>query len=175
MLRRLGVEPVEVRKPSQFEGLDGLILPGGESSTMLKFLVGESLAEPIRAMRASGRALYGTCAGAILLANRVDNPPQDSLGLLDIAVRRNGYGRQVDSHLAEVACPEIGEPALPVVMIRGPVITGTGPGVRVLAAHRGHPALVREGRTLASTFHPELTEDTRVHEYFLGIAAARRP
>ncbi len=171
MLRRLGAEVVEVRKAPHFDGLDGLILPGGESSTMLKFLDEESLAEPIRRMGESGCALYGTCAGAILLARTVDNPPQDSLGLLDITVLRNGYGRQVDSHIAGVTCSAIGGPDLPVVMIRGPVITGTGPGVKVLATHRGHAALVRQGRVLASTFHPELTEDTRVHEYFLQLAA----
>ncbi len=171
MLRSLGLEPIEVRKRSEFEGLDGLIVPGGESSTMLKFLDEESLSEPIRNMHAEGRALYGTCAGAILLARAVENPPQDALGLIDVTVRRNGYGRQVDSHIASAPCPALGEPELPVVMIRGPVITEVGPDVEVLAEHRGHPALVREGRVLASTFHPELTEDTRVHECFVRLAA----
>ncbi len=170
-LETIGIQTTEVRKPDQLGGLKGLILPGGESSTMLKFLDEESLAAPIRRFHQEGGALYGTCAGAILLAKTVENPPQDSLGLIDITVRRNGYGRQVDSHIASTPCPELGDPELPVVMIRGPVITGTGPEVSVLASHRGHAALVRQGRVLASTFHPELTGDTRVHEYFARVAS----
>lgn len=173
-LERLGVVVSEVRKASQLAGLDGLVLPGGESSTMLKFLLEEGMYDPLREFGESGGALYGTCAGAILLARTVENPSQLSLKLLDVGIRRNGYGRQIDSHMASVACRELGEPELPVVMIRAPVIAECGPGVRVLASHRGQPVLVRGGRVLASTFHPELTDDLRVHSYFLGMAGEER-
>ena len=119
-------------------------------------------------------ALYGTCAGAILLARAVENPAQQSLGLLDIGIQRNGYGRQRDSHLGATPCPALGEPDLPLVMIRAPVISATGPAVQVLAEWRGQPAFVREGRVLATTFHPELTGDSRIHAYFANIAAETR-
>jgi 5'-phosphate synthase pdxT subunit len=173
-LRKLGVEAVEVRRTPALEGLDGLIIPGGESSTMLKFLVEEGLFDPLVAFHRSGGALYGTCAGAILLARDVQNPAQESLGLLDVEIQRNGYGRQLESHLGACPCPELGEPDLPLVMIRGPVISDIGPGVQVLAAWRGAPAFVRDGRVLATTFHPELTEDTRIHAYFLEVATEAR-
>ncbi len=171
VLRRLGIEAVEVRRAAALAGLDGLIIPGGESSTMLKFLLEEDLFDPLIAFHREGGALYGTCAGAILLARTVENPAQESLGLLDIEIQRNGYGRQLESHLGACSCSALGEPDLPLVMIRGPVISGTGPRVEVLAEWRGQPAFVREGRVLATTFHPELTNDTRVHAYFLELAA----
>lgn len=171
MLERLGAFAGEVRKAGQLDGLDGLVIPGGESSTMLKFFLEEGLHDPLRRFAERGGALYGTCAGAILLARSVENPAQDSLGLLDLTIRRNGYGRQIDSHISSVPCPELGDPELPVVMIRAPVIAACGAGVRVLASHRGQAVLVREGRVLASTFHPELTEDVRVHSYFAAMAA----
>ena len=170
-LLRLGVEAVEVRRTPALRELDGLIIPGGESSTMLKFLLEEDLFQPLVDFHRRGGALYGTCAGAILLARSVENPAQKSLGLLDIEIQRNGYGRQLASHLGACPCPELGDPELPVVMIRAPVISGAGPDVQVLARWRGQPAFVREGRVLATTFHPELTADTRVHAYFLDVAA----
>lgn len=170
-LERLGVHAVEVRRADALEGLDGLIIPGGESSTMLKFLLEENLFDPLLAFHRDGGALYGTCAGAILLASEVSGPSQKSLGLLDIGVRRNGYGRQVHSHAATVSCRALGEPELPVVMIRAPVITRIGSGVEVLASHRGAPVFVQSGRLLATTFHPELTEDLRVHRWFLRLAS----
>ena len=173
VLRRLGIEAVEVRRAAALEGLDGLIIPGGESSTMLKFLLEEDLFDPLIAFHREGGALYGTCAGAILLARTVENPAQTSLGLLDIEIQRNGYGRQLESHLGACPCPELGEPDLPLVMIRGPLISDTGPDVQVLANWRGKPAFVREGRVLATTFHPELTDDTRIHAYFVGMAAEK--
>ena len=174
VLRRLGIEAVEVRRAAALEGLDGLIIPGGESSTMLKFLLEEDLFDPLVAFHRTGGALYGTCAGAILLARTVENPGQESLGVLDIEIQRNGYGRQLESHVGACPCPALGEPDLPLVMIRGPVISGTGPRVRVLAEWRGQPAFVREGRVLATTFHPELTDDTRIHAYFLERANEAR-
>lgn len=170
-LRRIGIEAVEVRRAAALTGLDGLIIPGGESSTMLKFLLEEDLFDPLLAFHRAGGALYGTCAGAILLARTVENPAQESLGVLDIEIQRNGYGRQLESHLGACSCSELGEPDLPLVMIRGPVISETGPRVEVLAEWRGQPAFVREGRVLATTFHPELTDDTRIHAYFVELAA----
>ena len=172
-LERLGVTAREVRTKQALPALDGLILPGGESSTMLKFLLEEDLFDPLLRFHRAGGALYGTCAGAILLAAEVRNPSQESLGLLDIGIRRNAYGRQAESHLGQIACPPLGKPDLPLVMIRGPVITRVGARVRVLASWRGRPALVRQGRVLASTFHPELTSDTRVHALFVNEFVSR--
>lgn len=170
-LERVGASVTEVRRADALDGLDGLILPGGESSTMLKFLHEEDLLEPLLGFHRRGGAVYGTCAGAILLASRVTNPVQTSLGLLDLDIERNGYGRQIHSHLAAVRCPALGKADLPVVMIRAPVITRVGPAVEVLASHRGQPVFVRQGRVLASTFHPELTEDLRIHTWFAALAA----
>jgi 5'-phosphate synthase pdxT subunit len=167
MLARIGCESRQVRKASELAGLEALVIPGGESTTMLKLIEEEAMMEPLRRFHAEGAALYGTCAGVILLAKEVTSPRQASLGLMDLTVERNAYGRQVDSHIAEEPCPELGSAPLPMVFIRAPVIRRTGPGVRVLARHRGEPVLAREGRILASTFHPELSEDERVHRYFL--------
>lgn len=167
MLARLGRASRQVRRADELEGLKALVIPGGESTTMLKFIEEEGLMEPLRRFYADGAALYGTCAGVILLAKEVTSPSQTSLGIMDVTVERNAYGRQVDSHMTEESCPELGSAPLPMVFIRAPVIRRTGPAVRVLARHRGDPVLVREGRLLASTFHPELSEDERVHRYFL--------
>jgi len=167
MLGRIGCASRQVRKGSELEGLRALILPGGESTTMLKFMDEERLMEPLRAFHARGGALYGTCAGAILLAREATSPRQASLGLIDIDVERNGYGRQIHSHESDEACPALGETRLPMIFIRAPVISRAGPAVEVLAEHRGHPVLVRQGRVLVSTFHPELSDDVRVHRYFL--------
>ncbi len=171
MLERLGRSSRQIRKASELEGLRALILPGGESTTMVKFMEEEELMEPLREFYASGGALYGTCAGTILLARAVSAPSQASLGLMDIDVERNGYGRQIDSHESPGACPELGDEPLPMVFIRAPLISRTGPEVRVLAEHRDQPVLVRQGRLLASTFHPELSNDLRVHRYFLDRVA----
>lgn len=165
-LARLGVVPVEVRKSSDIEGLDGLILPGGESTTMLKILSEENLIEPIRSLAKGGRPLFGTCAGAILLAGEVSNPPQPSLGLIDIGIERNGYGRQVDSFITEAETALEGGP-LEAVFIRAPRIKRVGAEVDVLASVGGEPVFVREKNILAATFHPELTGDTRAHAAFL--------
>lgn len=172
MLERIGCRARQVRKAAELEGLEALVIPGGESTTMLKFIEEEGLLEPLRRLHADGAALYGTCAGAILMAKDVTSPRQISLGLMDVTIERNAYGRQVDSHMAEEPCPELGPEPLPMVFIRAPIIRRTGPGVSVLARHRGEPVLVREGRILASTFHPELSEDERVHRYFLENVAA---
>lgn len=175
MLTRLGLEPVYVRTPDQLHGLTGLILPGGESTTMLKFLENEGLFEAIRSF-AGRRPLLGTCAGAILMAREVSRPRQRSLGLIDIAVERNAYGRQVDSRISAVVpkggfAERSGNGPLEAVFIRAPIIRRVGPQAQVLLEHQGDPVLVEQGRHLAATFHPELTSDTRVHELFLRKAS----
>jgi 5'-phosphate synthase pdxT subunit len=170
MLRQLGAETVEVRTVTDLEGCDGLILPGGESSTQLQFLEEEGLYDAIRKFSARGGAIFGTCAGAILLAKQVKNPAQDSLELLDMTILRNGYGRQLASDVFFGSSTLKKEP-LEMVFIRGPIIEKVAPGVDVLAKHEGKPALVQKGKTLAATFHPELTDDTTVHEHFLKLAA----
>lgn len=167
MLDRLGCPSRQVRNAGELQGLRALILPGGESTTMIKFIEEESLMEPLKKLHAAGAAFYGTCAGAILLATEVSAPSQQSLGFLDVAIERNGYGRQIDSHIASGECALLGQDPLPMVFIRAPVIQRTGSAVRVLAQHRGQPVLVQQQRILASTFHPEMSDDTRVHQYFL--------
>jgi 5'-phosphate synthase pdxT subunit len=171
-LERLGAEPVFVRTAADLDGLDGLVIPGGESTTILKLLRAENLLEPLAAF---GRrhGIFGTCAGAILLAADVSHPGQESLGMLDIGVERNGYGRQIDSRVARLT-PEAEFAArthpgeMEAVFIRAPVIRRVGPQARVLARYQGDPVLVEQGPHLVATFHPELTADSRVHELFLS-------
>ena len=170
MLHELGAETVEVRAVTDLEGCDGLILPGGESTTQLQFLEEEGLYDAIREFSRNGGAIFGTCAGAILLAKQVKNPAQDSLKLLDMTILRNGYGRQLASDVFFGSSILKKEP-LEMVFIRGPIIETVAPGVDVLAKHEGKPALVQKGKTLAATFHPELTDDTTVHEHFLKLTA----
>jgi len=171
MLARLGAESVEVRTPAALENCDGLILPGGESTTQLQFLQEEGLAEAIAKFAERGGAIFGTCAGAILLATEVKNPGQDSLKLLDMTVLRNAYGRQIASDVVSGLSKLKSEP-LEMVFIRGPIIERAGPGLKILAEYAGKPTLVERNRILAATFHPELTDDTTVHEHFLELAAA---
>jgi len=173
-LRRLGVDTVYVNKAWQLSTLDAVILPGGESSTMLKLLDVEGLFEPLKQFAAE-KPIFGTCAGTILLATEVTSPSQRSLGAIDMTVERNAYGRQVDSSIQTilpekefVARTRPGE--LETVFIRAPIIREVRGGARVLASLEGDPILVEEGRHLAATFHPEMTEDTRVHELFLRKA-----
>ncbi len=168
-LERIGVEHVFVRTPSDSEGVDALILPGGESTTQWKFLVEEGLDKTLRAHASRGGAIFGTCAGAILLAREVHNPAQPSLGLADITVIRNGYGRQLASEVRH-DMTSLSPAPIEMVFIRAPIIERTGPGVEVLAVSGSNPVLMRQGRILIATFHPELTSDTTVHEYFLRIA-----
>jgi pyridoxal 5'-phosphate synthase pdxT subunit len=169
MLAGLGTETVEVRTPADLEGCDGLILPGGESTTQLQFLQEEGLDKAIRKFAAQDRPIFGTCAGAILLASDVKNPKQESLGLLDMTVLRNGYGRQVHSDVVTGTTTLHDEP-LEMVFIRAPVIERIGKNVEVLAEFAGKPALVQKGTVMAASFHPELTSDTTVHERFLKMA-----
>ena len=166
-LSRLGVQSVLVRKPEELNGIDGLVIPGGESSTFLKFLEREGFLIKLRDFVANKPA-FGTCAGAILLAKEVVNPTQKSLGVLDIAIQRNAYGRQIDSSII-TGPTKLEGPPMEMVFIRAPRIERTGTGVEVLARREDHPVLVRQGKTLAATFHPELSSDTRVHELFVKI------
>jgi 5'-phosphate synthase pdxT subunit len=168
MLSRLGAEAVYVRTPADLEGVQGIILPGGESTTQLQFLREEGLKEALLKFAANGGAFFGTCAGAILLAREVHNPPQDSLGIADFAVTRNAYGRQLSSEVLRGASALKSEP-LEMVFIRAPQIEKLGEGWEVLASREGKPVLIRKGRMLVATFHPELSEDTTVHEYFLKL------
>lgn len=173
MLHSLGVETVEVRTVAGLQGCDGIILPGGESTTQLQFLQEEGLFAAIRKFSAAGRAVFGTCAGAVLLASHVKNPPQDSLGLMDMTILRNGYGRQLASDVF-FGPTQLKRSPLEMVFIRGPIIESAAPDVAVLAEHAGKPALVQKDNVLAATFHPELTDDTTVHEHFLQMAGARK-
>ena len=170
-VERAGAQAVLVRSAADLEGLDGLIIPGGESTTMLKLLREENLMEPLREF-GRRRPIFGTCAGAILLANEVSCPAQECLGLIDIGVERNAYGRQVDSRIASVT-PEsdfqlrTSPGDMEAVFIRAPIIRRVGNGAQVLARYHGDPVLVEQGRHIVATFHPELSSDPRVHELFL--------
>jgi pyridoxal 5'-phosphate synthase pdxT subunit len=167
-LNRLGVEHSFVRTPGDLDGINGLILPGGESTTHLKVMKEEGLFDALKELAANGGAFFGTCAGAILLAREVQGPPQPSLGLLDISILRNGYGRQLASDV-HLGTTKLRKEPVEMVFIRAPIIRATGAGVEILAEDAGHPVLVQKGKILASTFHPELTADTTVHEYFLKL------
>jgi len=170
VLARLGVEGREVRLPKHLEGLDGLIIPGGESTTMGKLAVEYGLLEPLRELAAAGLPMWGTCAGLILLARDVGRE-QPLIGALDITVERNAFGRQVDSFEADLTVPVLEEPQRPfrAVFIRAPLVTRVGAGVEVLARlDDSQIVAVRQGHLLGTSFHPELTDDDRFHRYFLG-------
>jgi len=170
-LRDVGAEPIQVRLPRDLVGLDGLILPGGESTTMRKLIDLYGLREPIVALAHGGAPLYGTCAGMILLADRIADGDEPVLRLLDITVERNAYGRQLDSFEADLAIPSLGDEPLHGVFIRAPVVSEVGPDVEVLARDPtdGRPIAVRQGRVMATAFHPELTGDRRLHRLMLEL------
>lgn len=173
-LTELGVPWRPVKTPADLEQVDALILPGGESTTLLKLLRSSGLWDALPAWHASGKPLMGTCAGVILLAREARQPTQPSYGLLDAVAIRNAYGRQVDSFIAPgevVDLEALGESPLEMVFIRAPRLTELGPAVQVLATCRDDVVLVRQGTVLGATFHPELTRDRRVHEYFLRLVA----
>lgn len=170
VLEKLGAGVVYVREPEDLQGLDGLVLPGGESTTHMKLLEETGLDEAIRKMAAGGGAVFGTCAGAILLAREVKQPAQKSLGLMDITVARNAYGRQLSSDVLNLET-KLREQPLEMVFIRAPIIEKAAKGVEVLAEREGKPVLVQQGRIMAATFHPELTTDIAIHEQFLKLAA----
>ena len=172
-LTEAGATPVEVRKREELADLGGLILPGGESTTILKFLERGHLFDELKHF-CSIRPVFGTCAGAILLAREVRNPAQRSLGVLDVVVERNAYGRQIDSSILFSESKLPGD-KLEMVFIRAPRIVETGPGVEVLARRDGKPTMVRQGKLMAATFHPELTTDRRVHQAFVDLVKANLP
>ena len=169
-LEELGAEVVLVKKPAQLEDIDGLVIPGGESSTFLKLLGEDGLAKLKDFVRV--KPTFGTCAGAILLANEVENPKQAGLGALDITIRRNAYGRQVDSSIREGQF--LNDP-MEMVFIRAPKIERVGEGLEVVATEGNDPVMVRKGKTLAATFHPELSDDSRIHQYFLDLVTNGNP
>ena len=178
-LEQLGAEVLLVKKPEQLDEIDGLVIPGGESGTFLN-LLGQAGFEKLKEF-VGVKPTFGTCAGAILLANEVENPKQDGLGALDIRIRRNAYGRQIDSSIREgkFLQPKVGNDKVPaspaegspleMVFIRAPKIERVGPGVEVIATEGNYPVAVRQGRVMAATFHPELSDDTRVHQAFLDL------
>jgi 5'-phosphate synthase pdxT subunit len=174
VLGRLGAEVLEVRRTADLDRVDGLVLPGGESTTLLNLMQDEPWFDALRAFHAQGGAFLGTCAGAILLAREVRQPAQPSLGLLDAVVERNAFGRQIDSFETTLPAPALGG-ALPGVFIRAPRFRSLGPRVSVLASLGEEPVLVQEGRVIAGTFHPELTGEGRLHRHFVEIAHAARP
>jgi pyridoxal 5'-phosphate synthase pdxT subunit len=165
-LEQLGAEVVLVRNPKDFDGIDGLVIPGGESSTFLKLLGERTLRELDEFVHS--KPTFGTCAGAIMLAREVENPKQPGLNAIDIAIRRNAYGRQIDSTILE-SSSALGDVPLEMVFIRAPRIESVGKDVEVLAKRGDDPVLVRQGKVMAATFHPELSEDKRVHAEFLKL------
>ena len=172
VLEKLGAKTVAVRTVADLEKCDALVLPGGESTTQLQFLREEGLFEAIKKFAAKQHPVFGTCAGAILLATRVQHPAQDSLGLMDMMVTRNAYGRQMASDVF-FGSSKLAPTPMEMVFIRAPIIEKVGPGLDVLAEYDGKPVLVQKENLLAATFHPELTADTTVHRHFLDLVKAR--
>jgi len=174
-LRACDIEPMEVRKPEQLEDVDGLIIPGGESTTLLKLMDEWRFVPALREFHAEGRPLFGTCAGLILLAREVDNPRQFSLGFIDVDVERNAYGRQRESFQTRQTVVLDGRPtSIDVMFIRAPRIRRVGEGVTVLARHGDDPVLARQGTVLVATFHPEVMGERAVHEYFCDMVRRAR-
>lgn len=174
-LARCGVESVEVRRPEALADVDGLIIPGGESTTLLKLMDAWGFVAAIEKFHADGKPIFGTCAGLIVLARDVDNPPQFSLGLIDVGVERNAYGRQRESFEAAGSADLDGRPTpIEMVFIRAPRIRRVGAGVQALARHGSDPVMAREGTVLVATFHPELGDDPAVHRYFCEMVRHAR-
>jgi 5'-phosphate synthase pdxT subunit len=171
-LRRCGASARIVRTADEVSGCDGLVIPGGESTTIGKLMDRMGLLPLLARRIAAGMPVYGTCAGAILLARVIVDSNQLRIGVMDITIARNAYGRQVDSFEADLVAPGLGSEPLRGVFIRAPIIEAVGPGVEVLARFEGRPVLVREGNMVAGTFHPELTDDLRIHRYFTAMTGA---
>jgi 5'-phosphate synthase pdxT subunit len=175
VLERLGATAPEVRLPKDLEGLDGLIIPGGESTAIVRLMRTSQLFEPLRKLADDGFPIWGTCAGMILLAKRLDGTGIAALQAMDIGVRRNAFGRQVDSFEADLYVPVLGDPPYRAIFIRAPIIEEVGPAVEVLAClPDGTPVAARQGRLLATAFHPELTPDDRFHRYFIEQVRTRK-
>jgi 5'-phosphate synthase pdxT subunit len=169
MLSALGAEAVPVRLPSELDGLEALIIPGGESTTISKLLSDYGLMEPIRRLAKKGFPIFGTCAGLVLLAKKAPNLQMESIGVMDIEVERNAFGRQADSFEADLKIPALHNGTFHGIFIRAPIIEKAERGVEVLCQLNGKPVAVRQGKLLACAFHPELTDDLRLHKYFLDI------
>jgi 5'-phosphate synthase pdxT subunit len=174
VLEKLGCDVVEVRKASDLAGIQGLILPGGESTTIGKLLQFAGLGESIKELAAAGLPVFGTCAGMILLSKKIENSTQYNLDLMDMTAKRNAFGRQIASFEADLEIPELGLEPVRAVFIRAPYVEETGPEVKILAAYEERIVFVRQGNLLASAFHPELTPDGRVHRYFIDIVEESR-
>ena len=174
-LAKCGVEAIEVRKPLELDEVDGLVMPGGESTTLLKLMDAWDFVPALEKFHSEGKPIFGTCAGLIILAREVESPKQFSLGLIDVTVERNAYGRQRESFEAHGTATLDGQ-AIPLEMffIRAPRIRRVGPGVEVLAEHGGEPVMARQDRVLVATFHPELTDTTTVHQYFCDLVRRSR-
>jgi len=166
----LGRTCVEIRYPEQIESISGLIIPGGESSTLTKLMAQDSFAEKIVSAARGGMPVYGSCAGAILLSREVIGNGTVPLGLIDVATQRNAYGRQIDSFIAHAPCPALGPPDLEMVFIRAPIVERVGTGVEVLASWKDHPVFLRQKNVMLTTFHPELSDDLRIHRLFVETA-----
>lgn len=166
-LNVLGVKNTDIRKSGQLEDVDGLIIPGGESTTLVKLLQAFDMVDPIREFYKNGKGIFGTCAGSILLAKEIENSAQFRFGFIDIAVIRNGYGRQTDSFEEDIDIKELGTEPFHAIFIRAPRITRCGSGAVELAKKDGSILIAKEKNVLVTTFHPELTEDTRIHQYFV--------
>ena len=174
-LEKCGVEAVEVRKPLELDEVDGLIMPGGESTTLLKLMDAWDFVPALEKFHNEGKPIFGTCAGLIILAREVESPKQFSLGLIDVTVERNAYGRQRESFEAHGTAKLDGQAtALEMFFIRAPRIRRVGPGVEVLAEYGGEPVMARQDRVLVATFHPELTDNTTVHQYFCDMVRRSR-
>jgi len=169
MLCALGAEAIPVRLPSQLDSLDGLVIPGGESTTISKLLHEHNLIEPLHLLAAKGFPLFGTCAGMILLANKASDLQWQPIGAIDIEVQRNAFGRQVDSFEADLEIPALGDKPFRGIFIRAPVIGRVPPGVDILCRLNCNIVAARQGKTIACAFHPELTDDSRFHKYFLDL------
>ncbi|HEY9179381.1 MAG TPA: pyridoxal 5'-phosphate synthase glutaminase subunit PdxT [Candidatus Baltobacteraceae bacterium] len=173
-VQRAGGDAIEVKRPQDLARVDGLIIPGGESTTVMKLLDRFALAAPIVERVRAGMPIWGTCMGMIVIAREVVALAQPSLDLIDISVRRNAFGRQNESAEVELRVPSLGETPFPAIFIRAPWIERSGSGVEVLAERKGHGVMVRQGNVLATSFHPELTQDGRVHGYFLQMVRESR-
>ena len=169
MLSALGVKAIPVRLPAELDGLDALIIPGGESTTISKLLLDYGLLEPIRHLVKKGLPVFGTCAGLVLLAKKVPNLHLEPIGMMDVKVKRNAFGRQVDSFEADLKIPVLHDGTFHGIFIRAPIIEKVEPGVEILCQLNGKPVAVRQGKLLGCAFHPELTDDLRLHRYFLDI------
>jgi len=175
IINKLGIQPIEIRQPAQLKALDCLIIPGGESTTMLKLMHSYNLFQPIKELANNGLPIMGTCAGMVLLAKKVSNPDMNTLSLMDIEVKRNAFGRQLDSFETGISIPLLGDEPFPAVFIRAPLIDNAGPDVDIIGRLPDNKIIAaRQGNILALSFHPELSNDTRIHRYFLEIVASSK-